>query len=95
MKKMMKQKKGQVAWVIALLVANPLVLLGLAIFIILFLLGFWFALGKLLGTFLVLFGGFLTFRMDWKIGLPVMALGLLVFTNPFDWESLQMVGWSA
>jgi hypothetical protein len=93
--KMLKTKKGlaPVAFVASLIFSFPWIALGIGLFLLAFLLGFYFALGKLIGAGLVVFGGFLTYKLSWKIGLPMMAVGLLFFYNPMDWETLQAVGW--
>lgn len=83
-------KKGFVQ-VLGILFAAPYVALGTGIFLLLVLLGFYLALGKLLGAGLMVLGGLLAWRMDWKIGVPLIGVGILLFYNPFEWESLSMV----
>ena len=92
---MMKSKKGFVPMIIGALLTAPWVLLGLGIFVVLLLLGIYFALGKLIGAGLIVFGGFLISRFDWRIGAVIMGVGLLFFYNPFDWDTLSAVPLSA
>ena len=98
MVQMFNNKKGffgVFGFALSLIFGAPWIAFGIAIFLALLLLGFYFALGEILGAFLVVFGGYLTYKLSWKIGVPIMAAGSLFFYNPFGWETLSMVGWSS
>ena len=91
---MLKTKKGfvsVVAWIFSLLIASPMVLLGIGIFLLVLLLGIYFALGKIIGVVIVAAGLFFSFKINWKVGLVFVAIGALLFFNPFSWDSLSMV----
>ena len=96
MKKLIESRKGfgQLFSILALLMANPFVLLGIAIFVIVVLLLFYFALGKIIGVGLIGFGAYMMIK-NWKIGLILLISGIFVLMNPFEWSSLSAVPLSA
>lgn len=71
---------------------NVWVLLGLGIFVLVFVGMSFFMLGKILGVALALFGavGFLR-GLDAKMAIFLILAGVFVFMNPLHWETLQMM----
>lgn len=67
-----------------LLLANPWVLLGLALFIVVMLLGLYFALPKILAIILVVGAIYLMGNgVHPAIGVTMLILGVLIVWNPF------------
>ena len=53
---------------------------------------FWFALGKILGTFMILAGVYTIFKTkNWIAVAILFGMGLLFFVNPFAWERLSIM----
>ncbi len=95
---MMKAKKGFIQFIPAVIIAlfsSPIILLGIAIFALILIVPFYFMLGKVLGTILVIIGSLVLFRLKaLYIGLIIIGIGVLIFVNPFDFLPLQMM-WGA
>lgn len=71
--------------------ANPFVLLGVAIFAIVMILMLYFMLGKIIGVIIILAGLFSLKWFKWYVALIFILLGVLIFINPFEWARLQMM----
>ncbi|CAB1060219.1 hypothetical protein D1BOALGB6SA_4984 [Olavius sp. associated proteobacterium Delta 1] len=89
--KLFNNKKGFLPFIppiIAALAGIPWILFGAGVFILILLALIYFALGKIIGTGLIVVGIIAIFKLSWKIGLPMILIGLLTFINPFGWENL-------
>lgn len=80
-------KKGW-AWLFAgtlpALLGSPWIMLGIGIFILVLILLFYLALGKILGAVVMAAGVALLFRTKWIIALLVLILGVILFYNPYN-----------
>lgn len=88
----LKTKKAQLnPTVVALVLANPIVLLGIGIFIMLLLILGYFALGKMVAALFLVFGAISLFtgKLHWSMGLLLIATGVLFWWNPGDFLNLS------
>lgn len=92
---MMKNKKGvaNVGMMLFSIFKNPVALLGLGIFIVVMMVMFYFMLGKIVGTALILIGAMslMNKTWGWHVGLIMIILGILMFWNPFGFSMLSIV----
>ena len=88
--KLFQNKKGFVQ-VLGLLFAFPYVALGIGAFVLILLMMLWFMLGKILGAAIVILGLLSLTKLKWWQALIIVAIGILVFFNPFGWAKLQMM----
>ncbi len=71
---------------------NPWVLGGALLLIGLLFLMTLFALGKILGVFIVTIGLILGMRgLNWWQVLLIILVGVFVFINPLEWAAMSMV----
>lgn len=82
-----------------LLFANPYILIGFAIFILVLLLGLYFALPKIIAVIMIIGAIYLMGNgiSPW-IGLPMLMIGILIIWNPldsfiFNMNTLEMFAW--
>ena len=91
--KIIKSKKGNlVLGLLSFLFSEVWILLGIALFILVFFGMSYFMLGKILGAVLIVFGllGYLR-GLDPRMTVFVILAGIFVMLNPFHWETLQMM----
>lgn len=73
------------------LISAPWVLLGIAIFVLIGILLFYLALGKILGAVIIAAGVASVFKIRWWVGLIIILLGAMIFYNPFHIAALGIM----